>query len=115
MSSRAAMLALIAAFWGWMFDGVEMGAFPLVARPALFELQAAAGGASEQFVPIWMGRATAGFLLGAAAGGLLFGWLGDRIGRVWAMMLSVIVALVMLDRWFRRRTVHAGLCQPLPA
>jgi len=36
------MLALIAAFLGWMFDGMEMGIFPLVARPALQAMQAAA-------------------------------------------------------------------------
>src|SRR5439155_17661572 len=30
-------------------------------------------------------------LVGAATGGVLFGWLGDKIGRVRAMMLSVFV------------------------
>ena len=29
------------------------------------------------------------FLVGAATGGVLFGWLGDRIGRVRAMSLSI--------------------------
>jgi MFS family permease len=29
------------------------------------------------------------FLVGAATGGVLFGWLGDRVGRVWAMSLSI--------------------------
>jgi MFS family permease len=33
----------------------------------------------------------AGFLVGAATGGVLFGWLGDKIGRVRAMTLSVLV------------------------
>jgi MFS family permease len=37
-----------------------------------------------------MGRITATFLLGAAAGGIVFGWLGDRIGRVRAMIMSVL-------------------------
>ena len=32
-------MVLQAAFLGWMFDGLEMGIFPLVARPALQELQ----------------------------------------------------------------------------
>ena len=81
---------LAAAFLGWMFDGLEMGIFPLVARPALQEFQAAAGIVDESFVQLWMGRVTATFLLGAAAGGLVFGWLGDRIGRVRAMTLSVL-------------------------
>lgn len=88
---RALFATLIAAFLGWMFDGLEMGIFPLVARPALQEFQTVAGAANEQFVQYWMGVITATFLLGAAAGGLVFGWLGDRIGRVRAMTLSVLV------------------------
>jgi MFS family permease len=82
---------LTAAFLGWMFDGLEMGIFPLVARPALQEFQMAGGTVSEQFIQHWMGIITASFLVGAAAGGLAFGWLGDRIGRVRAMTLSVLV------------------------
>jgi iron(III) transport system permease protein len=41
-SKRAGYFALLAAFLGWMFDGMEMGIFPLVARPALQEMQATA-------------------------------------------------------------------------
>jgi MFS family permease len=83
-------MTLAAAFLGWLFDGMEMGIFPLVARPALQQMQAASGVVGEQFVQDWMGRITALFLLGAAAGGLVFGWLGDRIGRVRAMTLSIL-------------------------
>ena len=36
--NRGQWMVLIAAFLGWMFDGVEIGLFPLVARPALQEL-----------------------------------------------------------------------------
>src|SRR5262249_48156577 len=42
----------------------------------------------------WFGVVTAGFLVGAATGGVLFGWLGDRIGRVRAMTLSVLTYAV---------------------
>jgi hypothetical protein len=31
-------MALLAAILGWMFDGMEMGLFPLVASPALIDL-----------------------------------------------------------------------------
>jgi MFS transporter, SHS family, sialic acid transporter len=86
-------LTLLAAFLGWMFDGMEMGIFPLVAGPALKEM-GAAGGLSgvelSQYQNFWMGIVTAFFLFGAAAGGLLFGWLGDRIGRVKAMTWSIL-------------------------
>ena len=80
-------MTLLAAFLGWMFDGMEMGIFPLVARPALQNMLQVSGDAE---VGKWMGYVTALFLLGAAAGGLVFGWLGDRIGRVRAMSLSIL-------------------------
>ncbi len=81
---------LIAAFLGWMFDGLEMGIFPLIARPALQQMQATQGTVvSDAFVGTWMGYVTAAFLIGAALGGVIFGWLGDKIGRVRAMGLSI--------------------------
>src|SRR5262245_21963815 len=84
---KAQWMALIAAFLGWMFDGLEMGIFPLIARPALQELLRAT---SDAAVATWMGWITFLFLIGAACGGLVFGWLGDRIGRVRAMTLSIL-------------------------
>src|SRR5207253_1224657 len=57
-------MALTAALLGWLFDGLEMGLFPLVARPALKELLA-----SEEDVGRWIGVITALFLVGAATGG----------------------------------------------
>src|SRR5580704_16770709 len=100
-------LTLLAAFLGWMFDGLEMGIFPLVARPALQEFQMrAAMVVTEQFIQHWMGIITAAFLIGAAAGGLIFGWLGDRIGRVRAMTLSVLVYSIFTGlKYFARDPV----------
>jgi len=89
-------LALTAAILGWMFDGFEMGLFPLVARPAMMDLMGA--GAATEFGP-WMARIIALFLVGAALGGVVFGWLGDRIGRARAMIWSVLAY-----------SVFSGLC-----
>src|SRR3954452_15684542 len=90
-ANTARWLVLAAAFLGWMFDGLEMGIFPLVARPALQTMLPAANTLNpDQFVGTWMGRITALFLVGAACGGLVFGWLGDRFGRVRAMTLSIL-------------------------
>ena len=83
-------MVLLAAFLGWMFDGLEMGIFPLIARPALQQMQANHGIVDDKFVGHWMGWVTAAFLLGAAGGGLLFGWLGDKVGRVRAMSLAIL-------------------------
>lgn len=94
--TRGQWLALTAAILGWLFDGLEMGLFPLVARPALMDLL---GVTAEGPVGLWLGVMIAGFLVGAATGGVLFGWLGDRLGRVRAMTLSVLTY-----------TLFTGLC-----
>lgn len=103
-SSRTQWLVLAAAFLGWMFDGVEMGIFPLVARPALQSMMPLSALGQDQFVGLWMGRITALFLVGAAAGGLGFGWLGDRLGRVRAMTLSILTYSVFTGLCFFART-----------
>ena len=84
-SARGRWLVLTAALLGWMFDGLEMGLFPLVAPDALRDLLV-----PQEQISKWIAVITAGFLVGAATGGVLFGWLGDRIGRVRAMTLSVL-------------------------
>ncbi len=84
MSARGRWLALTAALLGWMFDGMEMGLFPLVGSDALKEL-------APTDANLWFGVITAMFLVGAATGGVLFGWLGDKVGRVKAMTVSVLV------------------------
>src|SRR6266581_3365270 len=92
--SRGQWLALTAALLGWAFDGFEMGVFPLVARPALIELlglsefrdqaqdknldeeqRAEAKKRVDEPVRQWNAVISAAFLLGAATGGLVFGWL----------------------------------------
>ena len=102
-STHAQWLVLAAAFLGWMFDGVEMGIFPLIARPALQSMIPASALGQDQFVGLWMGRITALFLVGAAAGGLGFGWLGDRLGRVRAMTLSILTYSVFTGLCFFAR------------
>jgi MFS family permease len=94
-----------------MFDGLEMGIFPLVARPALQAMSpaAAAGLGQDQFVGTWMGRITALFLVGAACGGVVFGWLGDRLGRVRAMTLSILIYSIFTGLcFFAQQPWHLG-------
>jgi len=108
-TTRAQWLVLAAAFLGWMFDGVEMGIFPLVARPALQSMLPASAVGQDQFVGLWMGRITALFLVGAAAGGLAFGWLGDRVGRVRAMSLSILTYSIFTGLcYFAQEPWHLG-------
>jgi len=108
-AERGQWLALAAALLGWMFDGFEQGVFPIVARPALISLLKLSDHAKaakdnslsdeereterqafEKPVRQWNGILTASFLIGAALGGFVFGWIGDRVGRVKAMVFSVL-------------------------
>ena len=101
-------LVLTAAFLGWLFDGFEMGLFPIVARPALQSMVGDIEGI-DSFVGQWMGYVTALFLIGAACGGLLFGWLGDRIGRVKAMSVSILTYSVFTALgYFAQEPWHLG-------
>jgi SHS family sialic acid transporter-like MFS transporter len=78
---------LIVAFLGWMFAGVQMGINGIVHYPAARDLLGAS--VEEPEVKKWSGWLVVAFLLGAAAGGYLFGWIGDRFGRSRAMSLSI--------------------------
>ena len=89
VTSRGRNLALLAALLGWMFDGMEMGLFPLVGKDALRDLLGS--DSNSELVNRWYGVILACFLVGAATGGVLFGWLGDKIGRVRAMTVSVLL------------------------
>ncbi len=99
VTARGRWMALVAAFLGWMFDGMEIGLFPIAGRPALRELLNATGPDADRVIGPWFSAIVASFLLGAALGGVVFGWLGDRIGRVRAMILSVLTY-----------SVFSGLC-----
>lgn len=92
VSNRGRNATLVAALLGWMFDGFEMGLFPLIGRPALKELLEGSGQAGTE--SDWFGVIFAVFLVGAASGGVLFGWMGDKIGRVRAMSLSIFTYAV---------------------
>jgi MFS family permease len=101
------IMTLVAAFLGWLLDGVELGLFPVVARPALQNLLP---GSAEGAVGIWMGNITAAFLFGAALGGMAFGWLGDQIGRVKAMSWSVLCySLFSAAGYFAEAPWHLAL------
>jgi MFS family permease len=111
--SRGQWLVLFAAFLGWLFDGFEIGLFPVVARPALLSMLP--GGTDAQVGP-WMAKVTACFLLGAAAGGMVFGWLGDRIGRVRALAASILTYSLFTGLgYFAQVPWHLGACRFLAA
>src|SRR5579875_70050 len=90
--NRGQWMALAAALLGWMFDGFEQGVLGVVGHPALTDVlhSQQTGGPGEGAIGAWNAAIAASFLVGAALGGWLFGWLGDRLGRVRAMVLCVL-------------------------
>ncbi len=88
MSRGRQFAVLLAAFGALVFDGVELGLMPVaslsVSKSLLGEGYSAVVGG------IWFARFTAALMLGAAVGGILFGWLGDRVGRKQALGWSVL-------------------------
>ncbi len=78
---------LVAAFLAWMFAGLENSLFILIHRQMMLELLGS--DTPEKLITEWFAWFQSAFLFGAAAGGWIFGALGDRFGRTRAMALSV--------------------------
>ena len=83
----------IAAWLGWLFDGLDMHLYTLVAAPFVMELLGAASpaDAAVREKSSWI---QAAFLAGWALGGGLFGRLGDRLGRSRALSLTILTYAV---------------------
>lgn len=84
--NRYHWFVFIVASLGWLFDCLDQQLFTLSRMPAMKALL------PEGRDPIlWGGYATSIFLVGWATGGLIFGALGDRIGRAKTMMLTILI------------------------
>jgi MFS family permease len=80
-------MVLVVASAGWVFDVYEGQLFTIFKTPMFTEL---AGGDPRSVE--WQGNlGFAVFLLGGAVGGLIFGILGDRFGRVRIMAVTILV------------------------
>lgn len=86
--TRAHGWILLAAALGWLFDAMDQRLFILARTPALRDL---AVGADPAALPTLAGWATALFIAGWATGGLVFGLVGDRYGRVRTMALTILM------------------------
>ncbi len=78
----------IAAWLGYLFDGLDMHLYTVVATPFVAELLAV--GQRDAQVGYYSSIIQAAFLVGWALGGGLFGRLGDRLGRARALMLTIL-------------------------
>jgi MFS family permease len=89
-------LAIAAAWAGWGFDMFDALLFNFVAPncvPALLGL-APGSAAAHSATVFWTGLISSILLVGWAAGGVLFGWVADRIGRKRALLATVALYTV---------------------
>lgn len=82
---------------GWLFDCLDQQLFLLARQPAVAELSRSAE--TDAAVAEWGGYATSIMLIGWAAGGIIFGIMGDKIGRARTMVFTILVY-----------SVFTGLC-----
>lgn len=78
-----------AAWLGWLFDGLDMHLYTLVATPVVLQLIGAVSNA-DPGVKEKSAYIQAAFLLGWALGGSFFGRLGDILGRSRALSLTIL-------------------------
>lgn len=79
----------VAAWLGWMFDGLDMHLYTLVAVPLVAEMLGGLATSDPQ-VRSTSAYIQAAFLIGWAAGGLVFGMIGDRLGRSRTLVLTIL-------------------------
>jgi MFS family permease len=92
----------IAAWLGWLFDGLDMHLYTLIAAPFVaLLLHVEPGDQSVGYYSSWI---QAAFMFGWAIGGGLFGRLGDRIGRSRALVLTILTYAIFTGAGFLAQT-----------
>jgi MFS family permease len=87
-ATRYHWLVLFLASGGWLFDCMGQRIFILAREPALRELLGPT--APDGTLKLWGGQATMMLMIGWATGGILFGILSDKYGRVRAMVATLV-------------------------
>jgi MFS family permease len=91
--TRYQWTVLFAAWLGWGFDVFDGLLFNYVAPNCVPTLLGLTIGSPEakQATLFWTGLLTSVLLLGWAAGGVIFGWICDRIGRTRTLLLTMFL------------------------
>jgi MFS family permease len=82
--NRYHWFVFIVATLGWLFDTMDQQLFNIARTPAVRALK-------PDSVAVYSGYATSIFLIGWGTGGLIFGVLGDLIGRARSMVLTILL------------------------
>lgn len=82
-------LVIIIASAGWLFDCMDQRIFALSREPAIREILGV--GAVQADIRDWGAWATAVMIIGWATGGIIFGMMSDRWGRVKTMAATLVM------------------------
>lgn len=87
--NRYHWFVLVVAALGWLFDCLDQQLFTLARPTSMRDLLAVPAG--DPSIGAWGGYVTSIFIIGWATGGLIFGALGDRIGRAKTMVITILL------------------------
>jgi len=82
-------MVVIIASCGWLFDCMDQRIFVLARESAITDLLG--GTAAGDTVKHYLGYATTSLILGWATGGIIFGMMSDRVGRVRTMVITLLI------------------------
>lgn len=91
---RYAWTVLIIAALGWLFDTMDQHIFNLLRQASVKEILTSQGVPDAQLnatATAVGAQVTAWFLIGWATGGIIFGILGDRLGRTRTMVITICI------------------------
>ena len=91
--NRYHWFVLVVAALGWLFDCLDQQLFILARPAAMRDLLPKLDNPKDfqESIKIYGNYATSIFLVGWASGGLIFGVLGDRIGRAKTMLMTILI------------------------
>lgn len=87
-------LVLVIAALGWLFDTMDQNIFTVMRQPAVKDVLSGLSLGPDQLqsaANFYGGIITSVFLLGWAVGGMVFGILGDRLGRTRTMVFTILI------------------------
>jgi len=82
-------MVLLVAWLGWVFDAMDGTLFSLVQKPSMTELMGP--GATDAAIGFYSSVVFSVMLVGWALGGICFGILGDYIGRIKALTMTILI------------------------
>ncbi len=108
--TRYQWTVFLLAWFGWALDNTDFNLFALVLKPAVTELLG--GNPSTADIGRVGGILSMVGLLGWALGGFGFGIVGDYIGRIRTLLLSIVVVGVFTAlQGFAHSTLTFGICR----